>query len=140
MGLNPLDWFKPAADLVDSVGKAIDDNVTSDEERLKLRNELEALAGSFEVQMEELRIRYEEELTKRWVSDNENGSWMSRNIRPYTLIYITAIVSILAILDGNIGNFVIKPAWVSVFEYAFYLSLGGYFGLRTYEKHIGKVK
>ena len=135
MSWNPLDWLKPASELTDSIGNAIDNIVTSDEERLTLRNELEALKIGFDTKMAELQAKYEEERTKRWVSDNQDGTWLSRNIRPYTLIYLTLVVSALAILDGNWGSFVIKSAWVTLFEAAFIVTLGGYFTLRTIDKY-----
>jgi len=140
MSWNPLDWFAPASKLTDSIGDAIDKVVTSDEERLELRNELVKLQTAYRLEIGKLISKAEEERTKRWVSDNENGTKLSRNIRPYTLIYLTLVVTSLAALDGNYGNFVVKTAWVSLFESAFLVVLGGYFALRTYEKFKGVTK
>ena len=74
MTLNPLDWFKPVGELVESIGKAVDDNVTSDEERMILKNDLEAMMVSFKVKMAEIGAQVEAERTKRWDSDNTHGT------------------------------------------------------------------
>jgi hypothetical protein len=61
-----------AAVLVDSVGKAIDSTFTTDEEKLKLKNELTTIITNHEAVMETKAIEFEQEITKRWTSDNEH--------------------------------------------------------------------
>jgi len=137
-----MSWFKETVidsvtGLVSGLGKAIDDNVTSDEEKLILRNEMEAMAYAFKTKLLEAEAKGEEERTKRWESDNKSVSALNRVIRPYTLIYLTLVISALAITDGNFGEFVVKDAYVSLFEMAFLVALGGYFTLRSWEKTKG---
>ncbi len=91
-------WFTKifstgASDLVESLGDAIDKNVTSDEERLILRKDLEKIGTSFKAKTAELEASYQEELTKRWQSDNQ-ASALARNVRPLSLVYLLFIVTI----------------------------------------------
>ncbi len=137
-----MSWFQETivdsvTGLVSGVGDAIDKNVTSDEERLILKKEMEEIVYGFKVKLLEAEAKGEEERTKRWESDNQSISALNRVIRPCTLIYLTLIISFLAIADGNFGGFVVKEAYVSLFEMAFLVALGGYFTLRTYEKTKG---
>ena len=43
-----------------------------------------------------------EETTKRWVSDNQTESYLTRNIRPLTLAFLTASLFIYIILDSSL--------------------------------------
>ena len=54
--------------------------------------------------LEELKFdRIEmEETTKRWVSDNQTDSYLTRNIRPLTLAFLTATLFIYIILDSSL--------------------------------------
>lgn len=137
-----MSWFgeeivDSVAGLVTGFGDAIDKNVTSDEERLTLKKEMEAVAYAFKTKLLEAEAKGEEERTKRWESDNQSLSALNRVIRPYTLIFLTLVISLLAITDGNFGEFIVKAPYVSLFETAFLVALGGYFTLRTYEKTKG---
>lgn len=53
-----------AGSLVDSIGNAIDNNVTSDEERMKLRNELVKLNQEFTLKAYEFQAK-EDEITQK---------------------------------------------------------------------------
>ena len=54
-----------------------------------------------EILLEELRhdMLEMQETTKRWVSDNQTESYLTRNIRPLTLAFLTATLFIYIILD-----------------------------------------
>jgi len=135
--LNPLDWLKPAADLVDSVGEAIDNNITSDEERMTLKNELKTITVGFKIKMEEFASKVEAERTKRWESDNTHGTVLARNVRPLTLIYLLFVFTLLALTDGNFGEFVVKAIYITVFEALLYIVFTAYFTSRGLE-HIAR--
>lgn len=134
LSLNPIDWLKPAGDLIESIGKAVDDNITSDEERLTLKNDLEAMMVSFKLKMEEMAHKVEEERTKRWESDNNHGTTLAKNVRPLTLIYLLLVFTVLSITDGNFGTFTIKALYVDVFEALLFIVFTAYFTSRGLEK------
>ena len=54
-------------------------------------------------------------ISQRWDSDMKSDSWLSKNTRPMTLIYLTLVMSILIILDSTV-LLEIKEGWVSLLE------------------------
>ena len=60
-----------AGALVTSIGDAIDKNVTSDEERLKLKNELAKLETDYKLKVYEFQVR-EDEITQKDREDARN--------------------------------------------------------------------
>lgn len=75
-----------------------------------------------------------EETTKRWVSDNSTDSYLTRNIRPLTLAFLTLTLFIYIILDSSLQGFKIDPNWIDLLSSLLLLVYGGYFGMRSAEK------
>ena len=75
-----------------------------------------------------------EETTKRWVSDNQTDSYLTRNIRPLTLAFLTLTLFIYIILDSSLQGFKIDPNWIDLLSSLLLLVYGGYFGMRSAEK------
>jgi hypothetical protein len=80
-----------------------------------------------------------QEVTKRWQSDMTSDSWLSKNIRPLSLAFLTLTLFIYIILDSSLESFKIDSEWVSLLGNLLMLVYGGYFGARTLEK-IRKIK
>lgn len=124
--------------LVGSVGKAIDDNITSDEERNILRNKLK------ELENQELRIvndsinSYESEVTQRWVSDNKADSWFTKNIRPLVLLLMVISWCVVAIssifVDFTMHQSTMVTNMFSSMNTFLSVIVSAYFGARTVEK------
>ena len=74
------------------------------------------------------------ETTKRWVSDNATDSYLTRNIRPLTLAFLTLTLFIYIILDSSLQGFKIDPNWIDLLSSLLLLVYGGYFGMRSAEK------
>ena len=75
-----------------------------------------------------------QEITKRWQSDMMSDSWLSKNIRPLSLAFLTLTLFIYIILDSALEGFKIDSEWVSLLGNLLMLVYGGYFGARTLEK------
>jgi hypothetical protein len=75
-----------------------------------------------------------EETTKRWISDNSTDSYLTRNIRPLTLSFLTLTLFIYIILDSSLEGFKIDPSWIDLLSSLLLLVYGGYFGMRSAEK------
>lgn len=121
-------------EVIGKVGEAVDSLVTSDEERLKLRNELIKLQAEVKLKEVELENKYQEQITKRWEADSTSESWLPRNIRPLSLAYMLGVITIMAFSDGNIGEFTIDNAYVELFQTLMVVSFTAYFGGRTIQK------
>ena len=89
-----------------------------------------------ELLLEELRYDMLEmqETTKRWVSDNQTDSYLTRNIRPLTLAFLTATLFVYIILDSSLEGFKIDSNWIDLLSSLLLLVYGGYFGMRSAEK------
>lgn len=71
-------------------------------------------------------------ISERWQADMASDSWLSKNIRPMTLIYILTAYLAMALLDG--AGFHIAEAYVTLLGQWGMLVMGAYFGGRTLEK------
>jgi hypothetical protein len=71
-------------------------------------------------------------VSDRWSSDRASDSWLSKNIRPMTLIYLLTAYLAMALLDGT--GFHIAEAYVTLLGQWGMLVMGAYFGGRTLEK------
>jgi len=144
-----------ASNLVDSVGNAIDKNVTSKEEKLKLKNEFTKIIQDHEYQLNT-------ELTKRHQSDMTSHNKLSKLIRPMTLIYLLSLLTGLIVADSvtpamttitpeiteivdnvtcvtpaittTIDKFAIDPAWVTLLTALLVTAFSFYFGGREIQK------
>ena len=74
------------------------------------------------------------EVSKRWDSDMSSDSWLSKNIRPLSLAFLTLSLFIYVILDSALDTFKIDAQWISLLGNLLMLVYGGYFGARTLEK------
>jgi hypothetical protein len=73
-----------------------------------------------------------QELTKRLEADMKSDSWLSKNIRPLTMVYILTAYLFLAILDAM--DLDISDNFVSLLGQWGMLVMSFYFGGRTLEK------
>ena len=77
-------------------------------------------------------------VSSRWSSDMKSDSWLSKNTRPLTLIYLTIVMSLLIVLDSTV-LLTVKEGWVSLLEALLITVYVAYFGSRGAEK-ITKIK
>lgn len=132
------DIFTGSVDkIVDSVGNAIDNLVTSDEEKLTLKNELARIQIEAKNKKDELDLRYEEQLTQRQQNDMQSDSWLSKNIRPLTLIFILVMYSLLSIGSGF--DFEVTESYVKLLGEWGMLIMSFYFGSRGLEKVVSTM-
>jgi hypothetical protein len=93
----------------------------------KARIEQEELAALLKAQANQ-----EDNVSKRWQADMASDSWLSKNIRPGTLIYILTAYLLFALLDG--GGYQIAESYVQLLGQWGMLVMTAYFGGRTVEK------
>ena len=84
--------------LIKDVGGVIDKLTTTDEERLAAKHKIQEL-------LEQADKDAQAQVTDRWKADMASDSFLSKNIRPLVLIYLTIVFTVLSFFDGNIGGF-----------------------------------
>jgi len=142
MGILSL-FAAPFDAIINSVGDAIDKNVTSDEEKLILRNELVKIQASSALELKKLEAQADKELTTRHAADMQSDDIWSKRIRPMSLAFLLLVVSVLSVTDGNLSwnehEFTIGAGYIDLFQTLLLTSFSFYFGGRSMEK-IYKIK
>ena len=113
--------------LIKDVGNVIDKLTTTDEERLAAKQKIQEL-------LEKADQDAQTQITERWKLDMQSDSFLSKNIRPLVLIYLTVIFTALAFFDGNIGGFKVAEEYIPIFQSLLITVYGAYFVGRTWEK------
>ena len=116
-----------AAELVKGVGGVIDNLHTSEEERLAAEQKIKEIIANYEVEMEK-------NITSRWEADLKSDSWLSKNVRPMTLIFLIVCTMLLIFIDAGALNFEVKSSWVDLLQLVLITVIGAYFGGRSLEK------
>ena len=135
-----LRWMKDAGkkvapDLLDIAGKvtgvgalsALGDKIDGDpdlsqEDKMMLR-------ANIEMDKQEMQ-----NISQRWKSDMSSDSWLSKNIRPLTLAFLTASLFIFVILDSALEGFTIDQEWIFLMKNLLITVFVAYFGSRGAEK------
>ena len=129
----------------DKLGVKISDNPTP-EEVVKLRQlQYDHEERLLELGIEKARLEQEElkallaaaanendNVSSRWRADMASDSWLSKNIRPMTLVYILTAYLIFAGLSAAGIN--VQESYVSLLGQWGMLVMTAYFGGRTVEK------
>ncbi len=116
-----------ATELVKGVGGVIDNLTTTDEERAEAKLKIEEMAANLDIQMQK-------EVSARWTQDMNSDSWLSKNVRPLTLVFLTFIFVILSFFDGNVGGFEVSKEYIPVYQTLLMVVYGAYFAGRSIEK------
>ena len=104
-------------------------NLISSDTKIKIVDKQEAM------KLIELDILEMQNVSKRWTSDMKSDSWLSKNTRPLTLIFLTLSSTLLMILDSfHSLIFNIDTAWVELLKTLLITVYVAYFGSRGAEK------
>ena len=116
-----------AAELVKGVGGVLDNLTTSKEEKLEAERKIKELIANHQIEMEK-------NITSRWEADLKSDSWLSKNVRPMTLIFLIVCTMLLIFIDAGALNFEVKSSWVDLLQLVLITVIGAYFGGRSLEK------
>jgi hypothetical protein len=116
-----------AGELIKNVGGVIDNLTTSKEEKLEAERKIKELMANYQVEMEK-------NITSRWEADLKSDSWLSKNVRPMTLIFLIVCTMLLIFIDAGALNFEVKSSWVDLLQLVLITVIGAYFGGRSLEK------
>ena len=71
-------------------------------------------------------------VTDRWKADMLSDSWLSKNIRPFVLMFLLAVYTLFSL--GSAADILVKSAYVELLAQMLMLVMGAYFVGRTVEK------
>lgn len=137
-----MSWFTDlfssgVSEVIDSAGNAIDKLVTSDEEKQLLKIELEKELNKFKAAQMQSVATFDKEISQRHANDMTSDSWLSKNIRPLALAFLTVSTVLLAYLT----IFILEPnevaliePWLELLKILLVTIYAFYFGSRGFEK------
>ena len=82
----------------------------------------------------ELDIIEAQEVSKRWSADMASDSYLSKNTRPMTLIFLTVSMVFLIVLDSLDIDFGVSVEWIELLKSLLITVYVAYFGSRGVEK------
>jgi len=113
--------------LVGDAGSIIDNVVTTKEEKMQLKNEMKKMLLDSENDLQK-------NVTDRWKADMQSDSWLSKNVRPMTLIFVLVCTMLLIFIDAGTIEFHVEEKWTDLLQLVLITIVGSYFGGRSIEK------
>ena len=114
------DWLRrKAPDVLDTVGEFLPEKGVLGLIKNLIDNEPD-ISHEERMDLEKLIVSQqsikEQELTKRWESDNKSDSWLSKHTRPLIVLSLVAALFLFIILDSLEIAFNVRDSWVSLYE------------------------
>ena len=125
--LSTITGFLSGGDIVKDIGSVLDNLHTSGEEKAEAERKIKEIL----VQAEQAA---QKEVSARWEADMKHGSWLSKNIRPMTLVFLTVIFVIQSFFDGNLGGFNVGEEYAPIYQILLMTVYAAYFAGRSLEK------
>jgi len=125
-----------AGALIKNISDVVDKFVTTKGEKEQAKKELQELIYNHEAAMEQ-------ELTKRQQADMASDSWLSKNVRPLTLMFLTLMTVILAYLTIFFlpaAKVTLLTPWIDILKQLLEVVFVFYFGSRGFEKVTSIIK
>ena len=113
--------------LLGNADKVIDEVVTSQEEKLVLKNKLQEIVN-------EHQSVIEQEVSKRWEADMNSDNWLSKSIRQLVMGWLVVATTLLIFIDAGFIAFEVEDKWVDLLQIVLITVIGAYFGSRGLEK------
>jgi hypothetical protein len=122
----------PLTAILDIGGKILDkvfpDPAQAEQAKLKLLE----MQQNGELAQLQADMNEQNNVSERWKADLGSDSWLSKNVRPMTLVALLVAYFIFA--TASAFDIVVKPAYVELLGQMIMLIVSAYFGGRTLEK------
>ena len=82
----------------------------------------------------ELDIAEQQAVSQRWVADMGSDSWLSKNVRPLSLVFLTVSTIFLIYLDSFVEDIIVPIEWIDLLNSLLLTVFVSYFGSRGFEK------
>lgn len=112
--------------------KLLDKFFPDPEQKAKAQLELLQMQQTGQFKQMEADIAEAQEITKRWQADMSSDSWLSKNIRPMTLVFILIVYCAFALMSA--WKIDVNESYVKLLGEWGQLIMLAYFGGRTVEK------
>lgn len=109
------------------ISDIIDKHTFSKEEKAQLKNEMDQIFIAAEADMQK-------NVTERWKVDLQHGNWLTKSVRPLTLIFLVVSTVLMVFIDSGSIVFEVKEKWTDLLQLVLMTTIGAYFGGRSIEK------
>jgi len=125
-----------APKILDGIGNILPDNGVYGVVKNLITTDKEMTPADKETAMKLLEMDMAEmqSISDRWQYDMKSDSWLSKNTRPLTLIYLTLCMTLYIVLDSLQIVFDMKDAWIDLLQTLLVTVYVAYFGSRGAEK------
>ena len=82
------------ADIAGKISGIIDKHTFSKEEKAKLKSEMDQVFIAAEADMQK-------NITERWKTDLQHGNWLTKSVRPLTLIFLVVSTVVMVFIDSG---------------------------------------
>lgn len=106
---------KGVKEAVEAVSNVVERYVSTPEEKAAIKASIEA------------------EISSRWQADMSSDSWLSKNVRPLTLVVVVSFLVLMTFFDG-MGWVEVESSWINLWNMLSVTVVGGYFAVRTIDK------
>ena len=115
------------ADIAGKISGIIDKHTFSKEERAQLKQEMDKVFIEAEADMQK-------NVTERWKADLQHGNWLTKSVRPLTLIFLVVSTVIMVFIDSGFITFDVEEKWTDLLQLVLITVIGAYFGGTSIEK------
>jgi hypothetical protein len=123
-------------DAIIGVGmKLIDKLIPDPAAKAQAQLELAKLAQEGKLAELQADMNEQDNVSERWKADLGSDSWLSKNVRPMTLVAL--LVAYFMFATASAFEIIVKPEYVELLGQIIMLIVSAYFGGRTLEKIMG---
>jgi hypothetical protein len=123
-------------DTIVGVGmKLIDKLIPDPAAKAQAQLELAKLAQEGKLAEIQADMNEQNNVSERWKADLGSDSWLSKNVRPMTLVAL--LVAYFMFATASAFDIIVKPEYVELLGQIIMLIVSAYFGGRTLEKIMG---
>jgi hypothetical protein len=112
--------------------KLVDKLIPDPAAKAQAQLELQKLAQEGKLAELQADMNEQNNISERWKADLGSDSWLSKNVRPMTLIALLVAYFIFA--TASAFEIIVKPEYVNLLGQMIMLIVSAYFGGRTLEK------
>lgn len=118
------------------IGNLATGNISGAIKAISDDKEMSAEDKEYALKVMQMDITEMESVSKRWESDMASDSWLSKNVRPMSLIFLTVMTMLLIFLDFFYGAELSVPGeWIELLKSLLLGVYIAYFGSRGIEKY-----
>jgi hypothetical protein len=123
-------------DIVSAGLKIIDKVIPDPQAKAQAQLELQKLANEGHLAELQADMNEQNNISDRWKADLNSDSWLSKNVRPITLVALLVAYFIFA--SASAFDLNVKQVYVELLGQIIMLIVSAYFGGRTLEKIMAK--